>query len=302
MPAALSPMAALVWWSVMGLCVGSFLNVAIHRLPLDGESIRNPRRSRCPKCRTPLSWKDNLPLVSWLALRGRCRHCSARISVRYPLVELLTAGLWCLAALAPGPGMLVLVHVVVLSGLVVATFVDFDYYEIPDEVSLGGIFLAPVAALLVPELHAETWVAGWASAGDGVDRFGSLIGCLAGMATGWGVLWVIGRVGSRVAGTEAMGFGDVKLLAAGGGFIGPGGVVLALLIAAFAGSIVGVGNMARLFVLTHRRAQARGRHQRLSKALRVARIAGRYLPFGPYLALGIGIVLLYWHRVSVFLF
>jgi len=299
------------WWTLLGLFVGSFLNVAIHRLPLEGETVAYPRRSRCPKCKHELSWKENVPVLSWLVQLGKCRHCAAPVSFRYPLVEILTAVLWYLALRSVGPleapvdlGAIAIaaVRVVVLSGLVVATFVDFDCFEIPDEVSIGLIVLAPLASLALPELHAQTELAYmFSEEGASLDRLGALIGCLAGMATGWLSLWGIGWVGKRVYGIEAMGFGDVKLLCGGGGFIGPGGVVAALLIAALCASVAGIGNMLRFFFLTRSRARRRGHAVGLVRSLRVARIAGRYIPFGPYLALGIGIALLYWNHVITLL-
>ena len=284
---------------LFGLAVGSFLNVAIHRFPIEGQSLSRPRRSYCPACKHDLAWSDNVPVFSWLFLRGRCRYCRARISARYPLVELLTAFLWVLAASRIGDGELdlLLVQVVVLSGLVVSTFVDFDRYEIPDQVSIGGIVLAPVASFLVPELHRSTWIAGWFSAGSEVDRTGAALASLAGIAVGGGVIWTIGWVGERIFRKEAMGFGDVKLLAAGGGFVGPGGALLALLLAAFAASIVGLANMVRFACLVRSRARRRGTEKRLGHVLRTARVCGRYLPFGPYLGIGIGIVLLDWNDV-----
>jgi leader peptidase (prepilin peptidase)/N-methyltransferase len=295
----ISPAVQITAFVAFGLVVGSFLNVAIHRLPLEGESVSRPRRSRCPSCRRELSWSDNVPIVSWVLLRGRCRACSWRIPVRYPLVEALTAALWGLAAwLAPeGAWDLALVQVVVLSGLVVSTFVDFDHFEIPDEVSIGGMVLAPLASLLVPALHSETWLAQQLSEGEGVDRMGALLGSLAGLLAGGGVLWLLGRLGSRLFGRDAMGFGDVKLLAAGGGFVGPGGALAALLVGTVVASVAGLANMLRFYVLTRTRARRRGATQSVGHAVRVARIAGRYLPFGPYLGIGIGIVLLDWNHV-----
>lgn len=286
-------------FALVGLLVGSFLNVAIYRLPLENETVSKPRRSRCPQCKHELTWRENLPVFSWLLQRGRCRHCAWRIPARYPLVELLTAFLWGLAAwIAPGREVsLILIYVLVLSGLVVSTFVDFDHFEIPDEVSIGGMLLAPLISFLVPALHAQTWLAQRISEGPEVDRTGALLASLAGLAVGGGVLMAIGWVGSKLYGRDAMGFGDVKLLAAGGGFIGPGGVLAALLIATLIAAIAGLLNMLRFFCLSRARARQRGGHQKRSKSLRVARIAGRYLPFGPYLGIGIGIVLLDWNHV-----
>ncbi|MFN0008557.1 MAG: prepilin peptidase [Planctomycetota bacterium] len=294
-------------WALAGLFIGSFLNVAIHRFPLEGESISHPRRSRCPSCRTQLTWKENIPLVSWLIQLGRCRTCGWRIPWRYPLVELLNAGLWWLAADqwdTVGESALVefglcAIRSIALSGLVVATFVDFDCFEIPDEVSIGGIVLAPIAVLLLPAFHQETRLAQLLSEPSlAVTRFGALSACLAGMLAGAGILWGIGWLGSRIYGRDAMGFGDVKLLAAGGGFIGPGGVLWALMIASLVASVVGVLNLARFFFLLRARVRSRRRTTPARRSLRIARVAGRYVPFGPYLALGIGIVLLYWKEVA----
>jgi leader peptidase (prepilin peptidase)/N-methyltransferase len=291
---------------VVGLLVGSFLNVAIHRLPLEGESVAHPRRSRCPKCRRQLTWIENIPLLSWILQGGRCRGCRVWISVRYPLVELLTASLWIFTAWWVGfeSWDLLLVHLVVVSGLIVATFVDFDCFEIPDEISIGGMFLAPVASLAVPALHGSTWVAAWMSGVDlvpgataDVDRTGALVGCLAGMAAGGGSLLLIGWLGSRIYKRDAMGFGDVKLLAAGGGFVGPGGVLVALMIASVIASVVGVANMVRFFCLARSRVRRRGAKRPLGRTLQVARVAGRYIPFGPYLGMGVGIVLYAWKDV-----
>jgi leader peptidase (prepilin peptidase)/N-methyltransferase len=296
-----------VWWAVVGLFVGSFLNVAIHRFPLEEETVSRPRRSRCPSCKTTLTWKENVPLLSWVVQLGRCRTCAWKIPWRYPLVEALNAGLWWLVAShwdAGGGSIgaelgLLAVRSVVLSGLVVATFVDFDCFEIPDEVSIGGMVLAPIAALALPALHSDTRLAQILSDPHGpVSRLGSFSGCLAGMAVGAAILWGIGWAGSRLYGRDAMGFGDVKLLAAGGGFVGPGGVLWALMIASLVASVFGILNLLRFFLLLRARVRARGRQTPARKSLRTARIAGRYVPFGPYLALGIVVVLLDWREVA----
>src|SRR5262249_47747117 len=158
----------------------------IHRLPLEGETVSKPRRSRCPSCRTELTWRENIPLVSWTVQLGRCRTCGWRIPVRYPLVEVLGAATFAFVAWRTFPEHLALglVHVVVLCGLIVATFVDFDCFEIPDEVSIGGIVLAPIASLLVPELHAGTWLAQWMSAGGAPARVGALLASVGGIVVG----------------------------------------------------------------------------------------------------------------------
>ena len=297
---SLPPSLELAFVVVFGLVAGSFLNAAIHRLPEPELSLTRPRRSLCPKCGHGLTWRENVPLLSWIVQRGRCRWCSAPISVRYPLVEVLTAGLFVWAWFATEHDSLGLLAVrwLVLAGLVVSTFVDFDRFEIPDEVSIGGMVLAPILSLAVPRLHEATWVAQQVSEGSGVDRMGALVGSLAGLAVGGGVLLAIGKLGSWVYGRDAMGFGDVKLLAAGGGFVGPGGALVALAIGSCVASVAGAGNLVRFTCLIRRRARARGVPKRLGRALAAGRIAGRYLPFGPYLGIGIGIALLAWNHLT----
>lgn len=300
MPEFLPPAFWTFWFAVFGLVVGSFLNVAIYRLPREGMSMGNPRRSRCPSCGHAIRARENIPLLSWLILRGRCSSCGAGISWRYPLVEALTGGLFVLALHTAPAGAVGLVAVwcLVLSGLTVASFVDLEFFEIPDEISIGGVLVAPIAALLLPELHAASWIAQQASEGAGVDRFGALLNSIAGILAGGGVLWAIGAVGGRVFKRDAMGLGDVKLLAAGGGFVGPGGALAALLLGAILASVIGLANMVRFTCLSRGRASARGSSRGFGRSLAAARISARYLPFGPYLGLGVGIALLDWKDVS----
>lgn len=293
-----------VTWTLFGLIVGSFLNAAIHRLPREGMTMAHPKRSVCPTCDATLTWRENIPLFSWLIQLGKCRSCKTPIAWRYPLVEVITASLFVTSAwvTGPEPSGLLAVRCIVLAGIVVATFVDFDFFEIPDQISIGGMFLAPLAVFLVPSLHEETWLAR-SMTGDaalavaGVERIPALVACFAGMAVGGGVLIAISWIGRLIYKRDAMGFGDVKLLAAAGGFIGPGGALLALLVASFAASIAGVGNVLRFLCLLRKRAKQRGNGKPFAKSLASARIAGRYLPFGPYLGIGIGVVLLAWKNV-----
>jgi leader peptidase (prepilin peptidase)/N-methyltransferase len=203
---------------VLGLVVGSFLNVCIFRLPAE-ESIVRPR-SRCPRCETPLPWWANVPLASYAALRGRCAFCTAPIPLRYPLVELLTGALfaaicWRFGATAQG-----LVAAAFASALVVITFIDIDHRIIPDEVSLPGIAAG----------FAASWIPG------GTDPVSSAIGLvlggglLAGLA--WLYAWWTGRGG--------LGMGDIKLLAMIGAFLGWTAVPVTILLASVAGSAVGI--------------------------------------------------------------
>ena len=305
-PVELPPLFYILSFAAFGLCVGSFLNVCIYRYGLENETVRKPRRSRCPSCKRELTWRDNIPVLSWTLLRGKCRSCGWRIPWRYPLVELLTGGLWALVAWRaglPGEGTaiwgLAVVQVVILSALVVTTFVDFDHFEIPDSVSIGGMWAAPVVSALLPELHAASPVAEALADGE-VDRLAALLTSLLGLVVGGGVLWLVGVLGTKAFGRDAMGFGDVKLLAAGGGFVGPGGALAALLVGALVASVFGILNMLRFYWVTRRRARSRRAHQSRAKAVRVARVCGRYVPFGPFLGIGIGIVLLDWNHVLEF--
>ena len=299
-PVPLSPAGTALVFGILGVFVGSFLNVAIYRLPKEGMTVWRPLRSRCPDCGHELAWYENVPVVSWLLQRARCRSCRGRISIRYPLVELLTGVLWAAAGYLAPSVPVALVHVLVLSGLVVATFVDFDCFEIPDEVSIGGMVAAPLLSLVLPELHADTWLAREFSdpASPVVDRGGALIGSLAGLCVGGGVLLWIGWLGKRLFGRDAMGLGDVKLLAAAGGFVGPGACLMALFLGSLLASVVGAINIGRFFCLILARARRRGTPKTALRALQTARVVGRYLPFGPYLSLGCGIVLVDWKDVT----
>jgi leader peptidase (prepilin peptidase)/N-methyltransferase len=285
-------------WGVFGLIVGSFLNVVIHRLPLEGESVLRPLRSRCPNCRHELGALENIPVLSWLWLRARCRACRWPIPARYPLVELSNGVLWALAGALTADPWLAGVHALVLSGLVVASAVDFDRFEIPDEVSIGGMLLAPLCSFLLPALHAETWIARRLSEGGQTDRLGAALGSLVGIAVGGGILLGVGWLGKRIFRRDAMGLGDVKLLAAGGGFVGPGAALVALFLGSMVASLAGAANLLRYFCLSRLRVRARRTQKPLRRSLASARIAGRYLPFGPYLGIGIGIVLLAWKDVA----
>lgn len=155
---------------VLGACVGSFLNVAIYRLPRD-LSVNEPKRSFCPSCKHQIPWHQNLPLLSWLALRGRCANCSARISFRYFAVELLTA-IFFLVLWQTFPPLLAVAYWVFIALVIAATFIDFEHFIIPDEISIGGTVLGVIASAVVPQLmgtdnrvQALLWSAGAALLG-----------------------------------------------------------------------------------------------------------------------------------------
>ncbi len=233
---------------MVGACIGSFLNVCIHRIPRS-ESVIKPR-SRCPECRRDIPWYDNIPLISFFALRGKCRNCGARISVRYVLVELLTAVLFYLVWIQYGWTVLTPIFLVVVSGLILATFVDFEHMIIPDRVSLGGILAGVISSAMFPELH------------DAVRVMDSVKESLIGMVVGAGSLWLVGVLGSWIFRKDAMGLGDVKLLGAIGAFLGWQGVLFTVMISSLLGSAVGLSFIA----MKRKEWQSR-------------------IPYGPYLAL-----------------
>jgi leader peptidase (prepilin peptidase)/N-methyltransferase len=206
---------------IFGTLVGSFLNVCIHRLPT-GESVVFPA-SHCPRCKQPIRPYDNIPLLSYLLLRGRCRNCSEAISSRYPLVEVL-AGLAAVAAVgALGLSAHALLAFAFLCALIVITFIDYDLQIIPDAISLPGIGVGFAAALV---LGSPSWAAS-----------------LAGILLGGGLLWGVAEGYHWLTGREGMGGGDIKLLAMIGAFLGWQAVPVTLMIASLAGTMVGVALM-----------------------------------------------------------
>lgn len=234
---------------VMGLCIGSFLNVCIYRMPLE-KSIVRPRSS-CPACGHAIAWYDNIPVLSYLFLGAKCRGCHTRISLRYPLVEMLTGLLFVAVWSRFGMDWMTVVFWIMVAGLVLATFVDFDHMIIPDTVSIGGMFFGVAASVLVPELHGATAPAS------------ALFKSLTGLAAGFGSLWLVAVVGKWAFKKDAMGFGDVKLLGAMGALLGIPGVIYVVLVSSLVGTTVGVA----LILIGGREWQSR-------------------IPYGPYLAAG----------------
>ena len=255
---------------VAGTCVGSFLNVCIHRLPAD-ESVVTPR-SRCPRCGTQIAWYDNLPLLSWAWLRARCRSCGEGISARYPLVEAATGALLLLALARFGVTAAAAVAFVFTAALLLVTFIDLDHRFIPDEVSLPGIVVGFGASFLPGAIG-------------GLDS-------LLGAVIGGGVLWALAWGYERATGVEGMGLGDVKLLAMIGAFLGWQALPIVLVLASITGSLAGVAVMvAEGGGAAGRRVTRRlGLRAILPFAQRAARRTA--VPFGPFLALG-AVVALY---------
>jgi leader peptidase (prepilin peptidase)/N-methyltransferase len=223
----------LVVAGVVGACIGSFLNVVVWRLPR-GESLSRPP-SRCPGCGARIRWFDNVPILSWLLLRGRCRRCKGSISARYPLVEALTAALFVLVALRHGPdeAALAATKAAALAALLAIAAIDAEHRIIPDAITKPGIAVALLLALLVPGLHDAGFLRG---AKPGLSR---LLEAAAGAAVGWLVILAIRWTASKLLKKEAMGLGDAKLLAFVGALTNPLAVLYTLLLGSVVGAVVG---------------------------------------------------------------
>ena len=252
--------------ALLGLCVGSFLNVVVHRLPLMlergwkldsaemlGVKIDEPPaitlskpRSRCPSCKHQIAWHENIPVLGYLRLRGRCSACKSRISPRYPFVEILTGVLFAAAAWRFGAQPTTLLWCAFFAVLVALAGIDWDTTLLPDNLTLPLLWAGLVAAAL-----------GWT-----IPIASALWGVVAGYLSLWTVYWLF----KLVTGKEGMGYGDFKLLAALGAWLGAQMILPIVLAASILGAIVGIA-------------------MKISGALR----EGRYVPFGPFLA-GAGIV------------
>jgi leader peptidase (prepilin peptidase) / N-methyltransferase len=208
---------ALTFLALLGLCVGSFLNVCIHRLPL-AQSVVSPG-SRCPKCGYELRWFDNIPVVSYAILRGRCRRCGTSISARYPIIELITMAVFVAHYAVFGLDIVLVPRLLFASALIALFAIDLEHHLLPNAITLPGIVVGLAFSLLLPP---------------GVQS--ALLGALI----GGGVLWLIGEVYFRFAGQEGMGGGDVKMLAMIGAFLGWKLVLVTLVFSSVAGSIIGL--------------------------------------------------------------
>ena len=206
---------------VIGLVVGSFLNVCIYRLPRK-ESLNWPG-SHCTSCNRPLSWYENVPVVSWLWLRGRCRTCRASISSVYPIVEAVTAVVFVVAFRLYGLTPLLAVRLLFACAMVVLFAIDLRHRILPNVITVPGVVIGLLASVWLPP--------GWVSS-------------LVGLALGGGVLFVVGEGYYRLRGVEGMGMGDVKMLAMIGAFLGWPLMLLTLVLASFAGSVIGVAMIA----------------------------------------------------------
>ena len=211
---------------IFGSLVGSLLNVCIYRIP-KGKSIIFPPSS-CPNCAKSIPWHDNIPILSYILLGGRCRFCKAKISLRYLLVELITACLALALYMVFGPTPKFAAYAVMACGLIVATFVDFEINEIPDEISIGGFIAGLAFAFLFPSILGAG------------SRWQALLWSAIGSLAGGGSIYLMGFFGEMVFKKEAMGGGDVKLMAMIGAFIGWKMVLLTFFVAPLFGAVVGL--------------------------------------------------------------
>ena len=211
----------LVLAGLIGLCIGSFLNVVIYRLPL-GQSLASPP-SRCRKCGYSLRWYDNIPVLSWVSLRGRCRKCGVSVSIQYPIVELITALLFLLVVWVTPPGPLLASRLLFVCILIVLFGIDLEHQILPNVITLPGIVIGMIFSFIAPP--------GWRDA-------------LIGVLLGGGVLYAIAGAYYLWRREEGLGMGDVKMLAMIGAFLGWKAVLVTLVLSSFSGALIGVGLIA----------------------------------------------------------
>lgn len=211
----------VVVFGAFGLVVGSFLNVCIYRIPRR-ESIVWPA-SRCPSCARALAWYENVPVLSYAALGGRCRTCRTSISVMYPVVEIVTAAAFVLCAVIFGLTFLTCVRILLSCLLIVLFAIDLEHQLLPNVITLPGVAVGLAASLFAPP---------------------GIVWAVAGAAAGAGILWAIIEIWLRLRGVEAMGFGDVKMLAMVGAFLGLKLVLLTFVLSSILGGLIGAALMA----------------------------------------------------------
>ena len=227
---------------VFGSVIGSFLNVVIHRVPNE-RSIVFPN-SACPKCGAAIRGYDNVPIVSWLVLRGKCRSCMSPISARYPAVELLTAIVFTLVYWQIGFGPFLPVALVFISAIIALTFIDAEHMILPNVITYPLLIFSILARILFPIFYAGNFfsdVTVWPlTALPPMPAWAvSLLGAILGALVGGGSLWIVGDAWKRLRGVEAMGLGDVKMMAAIGALMGWRLTLLSIFLGAFSGALIG---------------------------------------------------------------
>lgn len=271
---------------VFGACVGSFLNVCIYRIPAE-QSVVFPG-SHCG-CGAPIAWYDNVPVLSWILLRGKARCCGRPFSLRYPVIEALTAGLFagCWLVFPPFPALAAMAF---CGMMVAASFIDLDHMIIPDRFSIGGFVVGVVLSGAFPALH------GFTESIFMVDSMRAVLAATVGGFIGSALILWIGIFGEIVFRKEAMGFGDVKLMGAIGAFCGWEGAVFAVFGGSLIGSVLVLGWMIVSTVLRRRRPAGGGEAAAVpddgTEDAEPVTAFGTRIPFGPMLALGGTIYLL----------
>ncbi|HEV8385615.1 MAG TPA: prepilin peptidase [Candidatus Acidoferrales bacterium] len=236
---------------VLGLMVGSFLNVCIRRLPREEPAERSivKPRSHCPQCKSPIAWYDNIPVVSFLLLGGKCRACKTKISAIYPAVELLTALLFLACVIVFGASLAALKWALFSCILLVLVFTDILDRILPDPVNYFGLGAGLLQSFFfAPADGSAEWLAWKLFAYPPPTAVLSFADALFGAALGGGLLWLVGEAYFKLRGREGMGFGDVKMMAMAGAFFGPQRTFLTVLVGSLLGSILGM-----LFILVRRK-------------------------------------------------
>jgi leader peptidase (prepilin peptidase)/N-methyltransferase len=233
---------------VFGAIIGSFLNVVVHRLPRE-ESIVLPS-SRCPSCGAVIVFYDNVPMLSYLMLGGRCRSCKIHISARYPAVEALTALLWVAVVWRDGLTFALPFDLVFVTAIMALIFIDAEHMILPNAITYPGIAFALVARLALPILmgqpHFEDLPMLLHGALAGMPLWtASLVGAFLGALVGGGSLWLMGWTWEKLRGIEAMGLGDVKMMFMVGAYLGWRLTVLNIFLGVFSGSLIGIGLMVK---------------------------------------------------------
>ena len=237
------PVVSYTFIGVLGALIGSFLNVVIHRLPRE-ESVVFPN-SRCPSCGAVIAFYDNVPVLSYVALRGRCRSCKEHISARYPAVELLTASIFVAVAWRDGLTLLLPFDLLFASAILALIFIDAEHMLLPNAITYPGIALALVTRLLIPYLTGRPYFDDLESLHTGVLAgiplwAVSIIGSGIGALVGGGSLWLMGWTWEKLRGIEAMGLGDVKMMFMVGAYLGWRLTIVTIFVGVLSGSVIGI--------------------------------------------------------------
>jgi len=237
---------ACIFAALLGGVIGSFLNVVIHRVPLE-ESIVFPNSS-CPKCRAAIRAYDNIPIISYLVLRGRCRSCGVRISPRYPAVEALTALLFAAITWRDGFTLALPFDFAFTAAILALIFIDAAHMILPNAITYPGVLFALISRVAIPYLVSPAHFDDFAGLAALFPSYPvwltSLIGATIGAVAGGGSLWLMGFLWEKLRGVEAMGLGDVKMMAMVGAYLGWRLTILTIFIGVFSGSIIGIMIMA----------------------------------------------------------